>query len=239
MGSLRRFGIVAEGPSDFAIVSSILKGALGIDVATQVVRFVPELEMDETDLHNRERAFSNWEIVKNECVNRVHIDPWISNSIEDEEHYVVIHIDSAECLQPGFDVKRPTGTDAAIRLRQSVLDQLKSWLGGPASERAAFAIAVEETDAWLLAHYDDRAPDTTKFPNPKERWQKHWSGDFAEKDRKKISQMKALQKGEYFAKPLKKRRELDAAATRNSSLKSFVDELDRLAAAAVEVSTTR
>ena len=229
MGSLRKFGVVAEGPSDIAIVSAVLKGALGIDIATQVVWLVPELQMDETDLSNRTDAFSNWEIVKRECSDRLHIDKWISNSIEEEEHCLVIHIDTAECENVGFDVNRPTGADAAILLRQRVLEKMKTWLTGPVSASAAFAIAIEEMDAWLLAHYDNRATDTTKFRNPKERWQRYWSdpANFDDKQRKKISQLNAAKRAEYFAMPLKKRRELNAACTRNSSLKSFVDDLER------------
>ena len=63
-----RVGVIAEGPADFAVVRSIIKAVLGLDEA-EVDSIRPDLQSDETSRYApATRAFSNWEIVKQECL---------------------------------------------------------------------------------------------------------------------------------------------------------------------------
>ena len=101
-----RVGVIAEGPADFAVVRSILKAVLGLDAA-DVDSIRPDLQSDETSLHTPSaRTFSNWEIVKQECIEGASIKAYLAN-IVDEVRLVVVHIDTAECHLPGYGVVRP------------------------------------------------------------------------------------------------------------------------------------
>lgn len=99
-------GIVAEGPSDIAVLRNILKGKLGLDRdLTYTIR--PELDTDATDLGagryraQRPEEYSNWTLVLEECRTRTRIQEFLGNQIE-EESFVVVQIDTAEAHLPGY-----------------------------------------------------------------------------------------------------------------------------------------
>lgn len=222
---MKKFGVVAEGPSDIEVISAVLKGALGIDVSDAVRWLVPSLAMDETDLNDRATAFSNWEIVKQECTEQKVIGPWLDDLIEDEEHWVIIHLDSAECEI--FGVTRPLRTEAsyAQTLRNCVVVAINTWLGREPT-RVLHAVAVDEMDAWLLAVHDSKQTDTASLVNVKARWQQYWS-KLLDKGllSSSVRNMTERERARDFAKPLRKRRGIDDARGRNSSLEDFVAQL--------------
>ncbi len=175
-----RVGIVAEGPGDIAVLRNILRGKLGLHSAdTEILR--PKLACDETDLAAANAAegyraptaesYSNWTIVLDECRNRTTIEDFLDNQI-DEERLVVIHIDTAEAHLPGFDIARPERKtpDYSDRLRTLVIEKMESLLGAKLAKGIRYAIAIEETDAWLLTIYDQQTDgDTSGRLDPKKR----------------------------------------------------------------------
>ena len=146
-----RVGLVTEGRGDLAVLVNVLKGKLGLDF--EDIQFIrPEYDMDETDVHDQAEALrGGWGRVKRECVERGRIREFVENAI-DEDILVVIQIDTAEAHHHGYDVERPhrDAPDYAELLRQRVVDRINVWLEGEDIERVRYAVAVEETEAWLL-----------------------------------------------------------------------------------------
>lgn len=175
-----RVGIVAEGPGDIAVLRNILKGKLGLHAAdTEPLR--PKLARDETDLAAAEMAggyraptavsYSNWTIVLEECRNKTTFEDFLDNQL-DEERLVVIHIDTAEAHERAYGVTRPDRKtfDYSDRLRALVIERMEALLGADLAKNIRYAIAIEETEAWLLTIHDEQNDeDTSARLDPKKR----------------------------------------------------------------------
>ncbi len=216
-----RIGIIAEGRGDLAVIYNILRG-LGFDSADfQPLR--PQYALDETDLHNMtEGQFSNWGLVKQECMTGTQLHEFL-NSPLDEERLVVIHIDTAEAEQLGYDVVRPSGStkDFALELRKRVAVKLDEWLSKRPSATFHYAIAVEETEAWILTLHQQKDTSTTR--DPKKALRRALDQRQSEKERKKLSQMNVYDAHDTLSRDFRKRRTLEDCATRNHSLRLFLE----------------
>jgi Ni/Co efflux regulator RcnB len=221
-----KVGIIAEGPADVAVLVNILKGRLGLD-RKDVLAIRPDLASDETDLHEMaESRFSNWGIVKQECVDRARIAAFVVPF--EDDRLVVIHIDTAEADLPGYDVKKPGRQEAnyAVDLRQSVVEKINEWLAGEHLALIRHAVAVEEMDAWLLPLWSSHK-DTAGRPHPKEDLEKAMNkgNKLSEKERKRLFRMSPYERYAELSSPLRKRKGLDECASRNESLRLFVESL--------------
>lgn len=221
-----RVGIIAEGRGDLAVITNILKGWLGLD-AEHVQFLRPEYALDQTDLHAmKEEEHSNWAIVKRECSERAKIDEFLESPI-DEERLVVIHIDTAEASQPGYDVDPPAGRTPkdVVELRRRVVERVDHWLRGLATDRLRYAVAVQEMDAWVLTIFSSK--DTAGRVDAKRDLLKAVNGPKGprERERKKLFQMGKYQQYAELSRPFRSRRSLDECAGRNGSLRLFVDSL--------------
>ncbi|WNG29715.1 hypothetical protein F0U62_41210 [Cystobacter fuscus] len=218
-----RIGIIAEGRGDLAVISNILRG-LGIDF--EDIQFLrPQYALDETDLHAMsEEQFSNWGLVKKECTTGALLEEFLDSPI-DEERLVVIHIDTAEAELPGYDVTRPPGStkDSAIELRRRVAAKLDEWLSRRKSSQFHYAIAVEETEAWILTLYQKKETSTAR--DPKKALRKELDQRHSDKERKQLSQMGAYEHHDKLSRDFRKRRTLEDCATRNHSLRLFLEPL--------------
>jgi hypothetical protein len=222
-----RIGIIAEGPGDLAVITNILKGWLDMD--SEHVQFLrPEYSQDETDLHTQpESRFSNWELVKHECLTYSRIDEFL-NSPLDEERLIVIHIDTAECAHPNYGVSRPKtqpGAEHAEELRARIAAKLGEWLGGRDTERLRYAIAVEETDAWLLTLYWRKETSAARDPKKALHQELNHSNHFSAKDLKRLFQQAAFRKYDELSKPFRKRKRLQDCLSQNKSLRLFLESL--------------
>ena len=159
-----RIGIIAEGRGDLAVLSNILRGWLGID--SEYIRFLrPENRLDETDLHEMSQGqFSNWGLVKQECLDGTLLEDFLNSPI-DEERRVVIHLDTAEAELPGYDVRRPSDSEPnyATELHKRVAAKLDEWLAGRGAGRIRHALAVEETEAWTLTLYVEKETSVRRW----------------------------------------------------------------------------
>lgn len=225
-----RVGVVSEGRADFAVVRNLLKAALDLDAAdVQSIR--PDLQTDETSRHAPgARTFSNWALVREECEQWAAIEAYLDESL-DEPRLVVVHVDTAECHLPGFDVARPDRTAEGYvgACHGAVLAALRGWTQGRRDAQLVGAVAVEETDAWLLAHYaPERGEDTGALPNPKERLQRAIERTNALSDRERESlqrERNTLTRYHRLSEPLRKPKALRAALAHNASLARFVEHL--------------
>lgn len=228
-----RVGVISEGPADFAVVRSIVKAVLGLD-ASDVDSIRPELQTDETSQHTPGAgAFSNWEIVKQECVDRGRMRAYLA-SVVDEQRIIVVHIDTAECHLVGFDVTRPdrSSDSYVVDCRRAVVEAIRSWTAGAYAEHIVEAVAVEETDAWLIPLYDpdltSRKRDSGTIRDPK----KHLFRALQKPPRltttkrtKILAVQHALTQYTDLSAPLGKVRELREAIQHNASLRLFVHDL--------------
>jgi hypothetical protein len=216
-------GIIAEGPADVAVIMNILKGKLGLD-RSDMYPIRPELSTDETDLHapGAER-FSNWAIVRDECIDGRKIGAFLSLFADD--CLVVIHIDTAEAELAGYDVKRPgrQEPDYCAKLRQAVAHKIDAWLKGRFLFHIRHAIAVEETDAWVLTTLSNK--ETSSRPDPKKDLKNALNKNLGDKERKKLFQLGAYEQYDKLSEPFRKRKTLDEHARKNHSLRVFVDSL--------------
>jgi hypothetical protein len=243
-----KVGIVAEGPADVAVLMNILHGALGVE-RKDVLPIRPELTLDETDLAERRRGgyrppqpeeFSNWALVLEECRERTRLADFLDSPI-DEDRLLVIHIDTAESEQKGYEVERPDrrGPEYVERMRARVAARLEELLGEELSARSRFAVAVEETEAWLLTLHDHGKKDTGLILNPKKHLARLLAEAPARKSGKDRSGLGKRRGDDASAKT--RRSELDAASgasaafrdaevlstctLRNASLRLFVRSL--------------
>lgn len=222
-----RVGLVTEGRGDLAVLVNILKGKLGLD--REDVQFIrPEYDMDETDVHDQAEALrGGWGRVKRECVERGRIREFVDNAIDDEI-LVVIQIDTAEAHEKGYDVERPRRDDPdyAAVLRQRVVERINAWLDGEGVERVRYAVAVEETEAWVLTIFS--AKDTAMYGDPKKKLKEVVNKDKSDKERKQHFQLKEYAQADALTRPFRKLRDLEQFAERNRSLRLFVDSLGKL-----------
>ena len=228
-----RVGVISEGLADFAVVRSVVKGVMGLDAA-DVDPIRPELQTDETSLHAKGAAsFSNWEIVKQECVEGRRIRAYL-DSILDERRIVVVHIDSAECHLAGFDVMRPDRGSGSyvVDCRRAVAEAIHRWTAGDHAEHLVAAVAVEETDAWLIPLYDPEIASKERDSGTIRDAKKHLfrvlqrTGRLTATARVRIlKERHALTQYALLSAPLGKVRDLREVLQHNASLMLFVDEL--------------
>lgn len=219
-----RIGIIAEGRGDLAVITNILKGWLGLE--REHVQFLrPEYALDETDLHEQsDEQFSNWGHVRRECIDYTRIHEFLDTPL-DEERLVVIHIDTAEAELAGYDVVRPVakGHDYALELRGRVAAKLDEWIGGRSTGHLRYAIAVEETDAWILALYSTK--ETAAYRDPKKQLERELNRQLSDKERRRLFQLKAFARYDKLSQDFRKRSTLRTCARRNQSLRQFLESL--------------
>jgi len=156
-----KIGVICEGHTDRAVIRNILKGLKGID-SSQIVPLRPDYSFDETDLSQMKADnFSNWSLVKAECENRVKIDHFLS--IEGQD-FVVIHLDADRSDE--YDVPKPTkNANYSKKMRNAIVTKINEWLSYKFQDQILYAVAIEETEAWILTIYDKM--DSTKSADPK------------------------------------------------------------------------
>lgn len=227
-------GIVAEGPADIAVIRNILKGSLGLD-RDQTFAIRPELSTDATDLggksgfqEQRPEEYSNWTVVLEECRTRTQIQDFLLDQVDDDS-LVIVQIDTAEAHLPGYDVARPdrSRADYADVLRARVAEKLDDLLGASLSAGVRYAIAVEETDAWVLTiHETQDKRDTGARLDPKKRL-RYVIERTTERRRGKKRSRKEYDLYHELSQGFRDRKKLESYATRNRSLELFIDSLPR------------
>jgi len=113
----------------------------------------------------------------------------------------------------------------ADTLRTYVIAEIDGWLEGEYKSQIRYAIAIEETEAWVLALYVEH--DTVEHPDPKKTLHDFLNGPqgLPDKKRRKIYQWPEYERFDELSKDFRRKRCLEAAAKRNRSLALFVDSL--------------
>lgn len=219
-----RVGVIAEGVADVNVIKAILKKIAGID-GSEVRMLRPQEQLDETDLN--ELNFSSWQLVFESCKDMEKLSAFFEE-IEGEA-LLIVHVDTAERGLLGYDITEPqrTGrTDFAVyseQLRKKVIEKLKALLPEQYHQNIAYAIAIEETDAWLIPLFENNAKDTASHAKAKETLSKLIGKDkklqkeFTDTSKKSLN-YKTL--GKLFAKKFAECR------ARNKSLDLFCVEVE-------------
>lgn len=161
-----RFGIIAEGYADVAVIKAVLKALIGID-GSDIIQLRPSEQFDETDLN--EMQFSNWNLVLESCQNEDLLYTYFESF--PEEALLVVQIDTAE---RGEAVPKPLRTKDtewktySEQLFSAVKEKISQIIPNAYREKVAYAIAIEETDAWLIPLFDTSHKDTAQHATPKE-----------------------------------------------------------------------
>ncbi len=228
MSEPRTIFLFAEGRADLAVLENVLYGALPGE-ELEFRHLLPELDFDETDkAHMEPNSFSSWTVIKKECHEKTKLNA--ADLFAADQDLFVLHIDAAERHRPdfGFDhLPEPRGAEDCAAIACGVSLKMSEWLAPCAIEKLIFAVAVNETDAWLLAHYDDqRKKDSGAVRSPKERLRdflctsdKKWEKIFSYQNEK--------QKYDELSRPLTKPKNLRRTAERNVSLKMFLRSIHR------------
>ncbi|SHJ68424.1 hypothetical protein SAMN02745146_3694 [Hymenobacter daecheongensis DSM 21074] len=211
-------GLIAEGITDVIIIKHLLASHLGID-SSEIRAFRPDDVKDETDKFSQGiNTFSNWTIVKEECRSRKIIENFFNNLPDSD--FFVIHIDTDRAFEAGYNGSKPTkagNTDYCQELRTAIYNRINMWIG-PHTFRIAYAIAIEETEAWILPiHSSNSNPDLVS--NPKSTLQRTSTYQ-------KLQGRREPAKYNELAKPLKKAKTLALCSQASYSLNNFLTEAE-------------
>lgn len=230
--------IIAEGRGDLAVIANILKGKLGINRAD--IKFQrPEYNLDETDMYAmRAEQYSNWSLVKYECKeNRDDLEYFLSLK---DDNFIIIHIDTAERTEKGYDVLEParlrhlgepqksdhtSQEEYCSCLRENVIHQINTWLGNSLQNRIAYAIAIEETEAWIMTLYGETL--TSKHLRPKEKLEQVLNRKLSDKDKKKTFPLNEFEQQSKLSIGFAKPATLRKCWPHNKSLESFCMSLEQ------------
>ncbi len=219
-----RIGVIAEGFADVSVIKAILKKIAGVD-GSEVRMLCPQEQMDETDLS--EMNFSSWQLVFESCKDEDKLSAFF-DGIEGEA-LLIVHVDTAERGLKGYDIPEPYRTgaiDYAIyseQVRTRVIQKLEVLLPSKYRRNIAYAIAIEETDAWLIPLFEDNAMDSASHVKAKETLSKLIGKDKKRQREYVSTSKKALdykRLGKLFSK------NLSACRKRNRSLDLFCIEIE-------------
>jgi len=226
-----RVGVIAEGKSDHAVIANILEGILGIDINEQVQFIVPRLTSDKTYIgavKNDEKSFSNWTIVRQNCIDKEEIDNFFSDNPLEQDLILIIQIDTAERHLKNYEVTEPPKTkdkDYSENLRENVITKINEWLKQP-YENLYYAIAIEETEAWLLALHEKKKSDTSAYNKAKEDYFKMLNKTLKKKEKNVLTIKDAFVKYKQLSQSFRKNKTLKVARTKNKSLDLFCGSLE-------------
>lgn len=132
----------------------------------------PTETLDETD--KAQLNFSNWGLVLQSCQDEELLNSFFE--IIDDEALVVFQIDTAERGEVGYGILNPQRTGHpnwkiySQEVRSNVKYKLESLIPERYLNRVAFAISIEETDAWLIPLFENpKNGDSASHINAKEK----------------------------------------------------------------------
>lgn len=231
-------GIIAEGKGDCAVLQNILMGIFE-DLDEEDIRFLrPEFTKDNTDKsaykNMSAEQFGSWTLVKKDCETQYPFVNFLDNPVAGEK-YIIVQIDTAECEETGYDVKRPAKSDADYckKLRSNVVDKINIWLQNNWKNQVFYAICIEEMEAWIHTLYENK--DTSKPLNAKETFQK-FINKKKRKDKEfnkswsKLNQKPEFEKAKFISKGFQKlsSKKGQKVLKNNESLKAFSNSLETI-----------
>lgn len=210
--------ILSEGRTDQEVIEQVLRGFFERAEEPEIHKVFPPEVPPLGEPHE-----GGWTVLKQRLESGYHRQALQFND------YVVIHIDTDVCEEPGFDVPRrePGGgpEHEPDALREATIERLVDWLGrdfyGKYGSRVLFAIAVDSIECWLLPLLEDKPAKQRKTTGCRA------AADAALARAGKPS-LGAYERLRYYAeaaRPYRKRKTLMSKGPRNPSLAAFLREL--------------
>lgn len=226
-----KVGVIAEGQDDCGVLFNILVNLLPIESAEDIKFIRPDVDATDGAL----ASFSNWPMVKHECIKKEELDKFLVTNSE-AELLIIIQIDTAECEETQYDVVRPTKSSSNLKLyseelRNNVIEKIKKWLGEDFKYPVAYAVAIEETEAWVIALLDGGLRrDSCQSMDPKARLNSNLSSYITRSKLKTYigykSGQSALKASQYLSKDFQISKPLKSARNKNRSLDLFCLDLE-------------
>lgn len=214
---LTSFGVIAEGVTDYYVIRSVLLGAFGAQGSQEpfIYRIFPREESATAD--------GGWTVEKKFLLKREHLSALTTTD------YLVVHIDTDVCDNPGFDVARQESGRALnpTELRERVIVRLKEWMGQdtqPHMEKIIFAVAVDAIECWLLPLLVTKPAKAKKTTG----CLRAANDELRKRNRSTLSTgsgEKSLEAYRVESKPYQKYAELNNKGVKNPSLADFLGDL--------------
>lgn len=163
--------IIAEGPAEKDVIKALVRKLTGVE-SENIITILPSDTVDETDRFSGN--FSSWQLVLENIADNSFWENAMA-TITETDYFFAIHIDTAERGEHGYDVNQPLRTGVAdwkqyaAELRKEVAQKMKALIPAQYHDHIAYAIAIEETDAWILPLFENVKQDTASHAQPKER----------------------------------------------------------------------
>lgn len=170
--------IIAEGSADRDIIKAIVRAITNVE-SENIVSILPSDLVDETDRYSGN--FSDWVIVLEKIADKDFLAGTMATI--DGDYILVVHIDTAERGESGYDINVPVRTgnvdwkQYAIELREEVKHKMEKLIPAEYRDHIAYAIAIEETEAWIIPMFEKTRHDTASHTRPKERLEKIMGAD--------------------------------------------------------------
>jgi hypothetical protein len=217
---MKSIGIVAEGITDYSVISNIVYGFFG-DEEPIIKPIQPVFDEDQKAskgyIIQSAEQFGGWVNVFDYCKDQERL----SKDMQGLD-YLIIQIDTDTSDEIGYDVSKNDAQNQELspdKLIEKIIEKINSLLihSNFYQEKIIFAIAVHSTECWLLPLFSDKYSDIKATKNCHARLEKI----------RKESIKKESRVYEQLSKPLMKRKELYKIKDKNPSLKIFIENLER------------
>jgi hypothetical protein len=217
---MKSIGIVAEGVTDYAVISNIVYGFFA-DEEPIIKPIQPVFDEDQKAskgyIIQSGEQFGGWVNVFDYCKDQERL----SKDMQGLD-YLIIQIDTDTSDEIGYDVSKNDAQNQELspdELIGKIIEKINSLLihSNFYQEKIIFAIAVHSTECWLLSLFSDKNSDIKATKNCHARLEKI----------RKESIKKESRVYEHLSKPLMKPKELYKIKDKNPSLKIFIENLER------------
>lgn len=218
------FAIIAEGVTDQAVIENILLGCFGDEEGEPVVNYVQPPR--EAIAKGSVPAPGGWTLVFRSLRQGDHRKALQLND------YVIVHIDTDVCEEPGYDVSRLRSDGKALALEE-LIEQVRLRLVtamdadfyAKHADRVVFAIAVDSIECWLLPLlYEGEAAKKAKTTGCLDA--ADWKLRRLKRPPLSTAGSKSLKSYEAVSRDYTKRRRLMEHRGENASLEVFVRTLE-------------
>ncbi|MGR8933087.1 MAG: phage tail protein [Gammaproteobacteria bacterium] len=221
-----KFALACEGATDLITIENILYGYFEkADLDGEITQLQPRL--DETD--SKQQGFGGWqELFKYLASTRFRDD--VLNS-----QFVVLQVDTDVSEEAGFDVKQRDEENSEfepIALIQKVIEKLIQTIESGESgfyqkyaDKLLFCICVHSIECWIYAHYNREALKKPKITGCYKALG-YYLNDKGVRKSKDFA--KTYRCYDELTRPFLQRKNIDAAARKDPSLRVFIGKLQSI-----------
>jgi hypothetical protein len=223
---MKSIGIVAEGITDYVVISNIVYGFFGGE--EPIIKPIQPV-FDEDQVQKKGYAiqsaeeFGGWVNVFDYCKDQKRL----SKDMQGLD-YLIIQIDTDTSEEANYDISKYDDNNQELSpsgLIEKVIEKLNTLIINANQqdffnyyqEKIIFAVAVHSTECWLLLLYASKKSDIEATKNCHNRLEKI----------RKESIKKEYRIYDNLSKSLMKQKELYKIKDKNPSLKIFIENLER------------